>query len=220
MPPPPSTGLPALRPLPEAGSLPSSEALQSSPSSPEERPRKSGILRLVLEFAIVLCIAFGVTWLVRTFVIQIFEVPSASMEPTIMTGDKFAADMLFFKIDGVKPGEIVCFNDKIQPGRILVKRVIAVGGQTVDLQNGRVVVDGVTLFEPYTQHKLTEPLPSQYQDMTITYPYTVPEGSIWVMGDNRTSSADSRYFGVIQESEVLGHALFVFWPFEDIGMLQ
>jgi signal peptidase I len=214
---------PELQPLVPSEPQPpaSPEPLLSADSElSETQPRKSGYLRLILEFVIILAIAIGATWLVRTFVVQTFEVPSGSMEPTIMVGDKFLADMLFYKIDGVKKEDIVCFNDKTQLGRILVKRVIAVGGQTVDLQNGKVVVDGIVLYEPYTQGQMTEPLASQYQGMTISYPYAVPEGHLWVMGDNRANSADSRYFGVVSEDEVLGHALFVFWPFEDIGMLQ
>lgn len=101
------------------------------------------------------------------------------------------------------------FQDPEIPGRVLIKRVIAVGGQTVDLVDGKVVVDGVALDEPYTQGKASEPL-NPAPDVDVSYPFTVPEGRLWVMGDNRTNSQDSRYFGAIKESSVTGHAVLVY----------
>ena len=92
------------------------------------------------------------------------------------------------------------------------------GGQTVDLVDGKVVVDGVALDEPYTQGKVSEPL-NPAPDADVSYPFTVPEGRLWVMGDNRTNSQDSRYFGAIEESSVTGHAVLVYWPFQNFGAL-
>jgi signal peptidase I len=103
-------------------------------------------------------------------------------------------------------------------GRILIKRVIATGGQTVDLRDGRVYVDDVLQNEPYTHGEPSLALRS-YLFEEITYPYTVPPGGLWVMGDNRTNSQDSRYFGAIPESSVTGKALFIYWPLTDIGLL-
>ena len=97
---------------------------------------------------------------------------------------------------------------------MLIKRVIATGGQTVDLRDGVVYVDGVPLDEPYTQGK-----PSNDLNSGITYPYTVPEGHVWVMGDNRTNSADSRAFGAIPLESVTGHAVLRYWPLDRIGTL-
>lgn len=118
------------------------------------------------------------------------------------------------------PGDIVTFQDPDpeQGGRILIKRVIAVGGQTVDLRDGRVYVDDVLQDEPYTRGEPSYPL-TPYYGLTIEYPYTVPEGGLWVMGDNRTNSQDSRYFGAIKESSVTGKAIFIYWPLTDVGPL-
>ena len=81
-----------------------------------------------------------------------------------------------------------------------------------------MVVDGVALDEPYTQGKVSEPL-NPAPDADVSYPFTVPEGRLLVMGDNRTNSQDSRYFGAIEESSVTGHAVLVYWPFQNFGAL-
>mgnify|MGYP002149906743 CR=1 FL=1 len=124
----------------------------------------------------------------------------------MITGDKRAPE----------PGDIVMFEDPDIPGRLLLKRCIAVGGQTVDIndEDGLVYVDGVALREPYT-----DGLPTYTLASDVSYPYTVPEGGLWVMGDNRTNSQDSRYFGAIKESSVTGKAIFIYWPLTDVGPL-
>jgi signal peptidase I len=101
----------------------------------------------------------------------------------------------------------------------LIKRIIATGGQTVDLIDGKVYVDGVALNEPYTDGLPSYPL-SNAPGITITYPYTVPEGEVWVMGDNRTNSQDSRYFGSVPVDSITGKAVFRYWPLTSIGTLE
>ena len=170
---------------------------------PQPRPsRASSFLRTVLSVLVLVVLVVLLSWGLRTFVFQAYEIPSGSMEETIM------------------PGDIVTFQDPDpeQGGRILIKRVIAVGGQTVDLRDGRVYVDGVLQDEPYTRGEPSYPL-TPYYGLTIDYPYTVPEGGLWVMGDNRTNSQDSRYFGAIKESSVTGKAIFIYWPLTDVGPL-
>ncbi|RVU98728.1 signal peptidase I [Coriobacteriales bacterium OH1046] len=156
--------------------------------------------------------------LVRTFVIEPYKIPTGSMEQTIQVGDRVIGEKVSYRFRDPQPGEIVTFLRE-QDGHTdtLIKRVIAVGGQTVDLRDGAVYVDGVALDEPYVGGQPT--LPLQGGDLPIAYPYTVPEGYLWVMGDNRTNSRDSRAIGPIRVEDVTSHAVVIFWPPEDIATI-
>ena len=173
------------------------------------------IVRQVGSIVGTVVLVFVIVWFLSTFVYRAYEIPSGSMEDTIETGDMVFAEKVSYYFREPEAGDIVTFEDPLVPGRILIKRCIATEGQTVDLVDGDVVVDGVALDEPYTEGKPSDPLRS-----SISYPYTVPDGSIWVMGDNRTSSQDSRYFGAIPVSSVTGHAVFTYWPISHIGFLE
>jgi len=94
--------------------------------------------------------------------------------------------------------------------------VIATGGQTVDLKNGKVIVDGHELIESYTHGLPSDPLTGG----AVSFPYKVPEGDLWVMGDNRTNSGDSRIFGPITVKSVEGHAIWTYWPLNAFGGLK
>lgn len=179
-------------------------------AQPEKR---GGLLSSVIQFLIMLAIMLVVIWGIRTFVISPYEIPSGSMEATIMTNDKVMVERVTYYTRTPERGDIVTFNDPELPSRTLIKRVIATAGQTVDLKDGVVYVDGVAQDEPYTRSLPSEPLtPALGAD--VSFPYTVPAGCIWVMGDNRTHSADSRYFGAVRISEVTGKAICVYWPFD------
>lgn len=190
----------------------SSRELQS------EREEKGGLstfASFLIMIAIVVVAYFGL----RTFVVGTYEIPSGSMLDTIQIGDRVFSEKVSYYFRDPEQGDIITFADPENPQRTLIKRVIAVGGQTVDLKDGYVYVDGKKLDEPYTEGKQSLPLNTAY-GVSITYPYTVPDGYLWVMGDNRTNSADSRYFGAVSKDSVTGHANFTFWPLNRIGILD
>ena len=176
--------------------------------------KKNSALRLVLEIVIVIAVAVILANLFTRFVMQPYEIPSGSMEETIEIGDRVFSEKISYLNGEPQVGDIITFEDPSDHNRVLIKRVIATGGETVDLRNGVVYVDGLALDEPYTNGK-----PSNDLNSGIQYPYTVPEGHVWVMGDNRTNSADSRAFGAVSLDSVTGHAVLRYWPLDRIGTL-
>lgn len=140
------------------------------------------------------------------------------METTIMTGDRLFAEKVSYHFTDVQPGDIVVFSDPQVPSRVLVKRVIATEGQTVSMSGGTLYIDGVAQSEPYVTGE-TYPLSQTAGNVSISYPYVVPEGEVWVMGDNRENSSDSRYFGSIDEDTIFGKAILTYWPLDRIGLL-
>lgn len=178
--------------------------------------------RNALEWVVVVVVALILTFAIRTFVIEPFVVPTGSMESTIEIGDQVLAQKVTLELGrNADTGDIVVFHnpDTSSEHDILVKRVIAQAGQTIDFQNGKLVIDGVVQDESYTQGA-SYPLDSQAPGVAVSYPYTVPEGCIWVMGDNRENSADSRYFGAVPQTDLIAIGLFRYWPLNRIGSLS
>lgn len=184
-------------------------------------PERRNAFSTIVEWIGVFLIAFAVFAVVRTFVVAPFTVPTGSMEPTIQVGDNVFAQKVSVNLGfDVEAGDIVVFDNPVPDTdhAILVKRVIAREGQTVDLSDGVVYVDGVPLDEPYAQG-MSYPLASQSPGIQVDSPYTVPEGHVWVMGDNRENSADSRYFGPVPEENLIGVVFLRYWPLNRIGLL-
>ena len=177
-------------------------------------PTQHSALRGAFEWIAVIAIALVATFLIRTFVVEPFVVPTGSMEDTI--------EIVSLELgQPVKQGDIVVFHnpDATSEHDVLVKRVIATAGQTVDLQDGKVVVDGQALDEDYTTG-MSWPLSVQAPAAQVSYPYTVPDGCVWVMGDNRENSADSRYFGPVDRSDLIAVALVRYWPLNRNGAID
>ena len=179
---------------------------------------KPGIIRHCISFLVIIAVVLVCSYGIRTYMIEPFEVPSGSMEDTIMTGDMVFAEKVSYLVGSPHQGDIVVFSDPQIPSRVLIKRVVATGGQTVDLIDGVVYVDGVAQHESYIQGE-SYPL-STAGNVYLSYPYTVPSDCVWVMGDNRENSADSRYFGPITTSTVFGRAIVTYWPLNHIGLLE
>jgi signal peptidase I len=171
------------------------------------------VLAIAFEWLVIIALAVALSQVARTWVIATYTVPTGSMVPTIEVGDRFVVDRLVYLYRQPQAGDIVLFDDPDRVLPALVKRVIAVGGHTVDLKDGSVVIDGVPALEPYTYGKPSLPGP-------VRMPVTVPAGYVWVMGDNSTNSADSRWFGPVPVSSIHGRAVFTYWPPSDIGALR
>ena len=185
--------------------------VDENPESTAPKTQSAG--RQIAEFLVTLAIAFAVAQAVRTWVIQPFVVPTGSMLPTIQLSDQVLANKFILRFRPPVRGDIVVLDDPTGQVGTLIKRVIATGGQTVDIRDGKVWIDGTALVEPYTHGQPNElgPLPM---------PYKIPADSVWVMGDNRTQSQDSRWFGAVPLSAVHGKAFFIYWPWARIGELR
>ena len=168
----------------------------------------------LLEWYEALISAALVLVLIFSFFVRIIQVDGSSMVPTLVNGDK-----LIVWGAGYTPqrGDVVIVDSYTSYGKPLVKRVIAKGGDTVsiDYATGTVAVNGEVLQEDY----IAEPT---YLGYDVTFPYTVPEGTVFVMGDNRNQSLDSRstYVGCIDERDILGRVLLCFMPFTDFGVVK
>ncbi len=153
---------------------------------------------------------------VRAYVAQMFYIPSGSMLPTLQIGERIVVDKIGYHLDGIKRGNIVVFSRP--PGEPtayadLVKRVIGLPGETIGTSDGRVTIDGRVLAEPWLPVPAPPTLPSPVAaPYSLTRPYTIPAGEYFVMGDNRTDSEDSRYFGPIPGSLIVGRMAFKVWP--------
>lgn len=178
----------------------------------EAAPARPSLLRWLAELVLMIGLAFILAAVVRTFIVQPFMIPTTSMVPTIQIGERVLANKFIYRFDEPKTGDIVVFDDPTGTVTTLIKRVVAVGGQTVDLVDGKVVVDDVPLDEPYTYGKPSEPGP-------VAMPYVVPEGSVWVMGDNRPNSQDSRWFEAVPLDRIRGRAFVRYWPLSRIATL-
>ena len=205
---------------PSAGDTPGAE---SAPPQPDPRPSTA---RWVREAVIVVVVAVLVAVLLRAFVVQTFYIPSGSMEPTLQIGDRILVNKLSYHLHGVDRGDIVVFSrppaeDCGGPEvNDLVKRVVGLPGDVVSLSGGYVYIDGKKLDESW--------LPASEQGVTTAGPtgnssnlasaYRVPANDYFVMGDNRTDSCDSRYWGPIPKSLIVGKVEVRVWPISSVHL--
>ena len=188
--------------------------------STSESEGKRDLRKVGLDWGLTLAIPIVVALFVHAFVLEAFIVPTGSMLNTIQLNDRVWAEKVSYRFKSPSRGEVVLFASPSEEGVTLLKRVIATEGQTVDLVNGKVVVDGEVLDEPYVEGRASYEL-NHYAPgvQPISYPFVVPEGHLWLMGDNRTNSLDSRYYGAIPVSSLIGRAFCTYWPLNHARLL-
>ena len=172
-------------------------------------------VKTAIEWAAIIVGAFVAALIIKTFLFQAFFIPSASMEPTLEINDRVLVNKLSYRLHDVHRGDIVVFHRPPGAGgdpeiNDLIKRVVALGGEQIETVDGRVVVDDRVLDEPY----LTEGTETTGIDSI-----TVPAGHVFVLGDNRSDSRDSRVFGSIDEDLIIGRAFVRVWPLGDLTFL-
>ncbi|WP_258361057.1 signal peptidase I [Moorella sulfitireducens (nom. illeg.)] len=159
-----------------------------------------------------LVIAAVLALIIRSFLFTPFYIPSPSMEPTLYPGDRIIVNRLAYRLGEPRRGDIVVFRYPFDPGRDLIKRVVAVGGDTVEARDNVLYING----QPQP--------PAEYLPPGVVYsdfgPVKVPPGSYFMMGDNRNNSADSRVWGTLDGKLIIGKAFLVYWPINRIGFLK
>jgi signal peptidase I len=184
---------------------------QFQTSSEERRPatKKGGG---ALEYLVILLVSFALVFgFVRPFVMEAFWIPSGSMIPTLEIGDRVLVNKFIYRFTDPRRGDIIVFESVDNSNEDLIKRVVGLPGDKIAVRGGKLFVNGEPQKEPYTNKKLP--------DRSFYAQTTVPKNHVFVMGDNRGNSADSRVFGPLPEKNIEGEAFLRFWPPDRIGLL-
>ena len=170
--------------------------------------------------------ALVLTLFLRAFVIQAFRIPSESMRDTLLVGDFLFVNKFEYgpkipfthvRLPGLRaprPGDVIVFQFPQDPSKDFIKRVVAVGGQTVEVRDKQLTVDGRPVRERYILHTDPDVRPAGFDFRDNFGPVTVPRGRLFMMGDNRDNSNDSRYWGTLDMDLVKGRAMFLYWSWD------
>ena len=186
----------------------------TTPPEPRERGDRAPVspARNLLEWAVIIGGALLVAFVVKTFLIQAFYIPSASMLPTLQEQDRVLVNKLSYDLHDVNRGDIVVFESPSGAEgetKDLIKRVVGLPGETVEARDGQVLINGNPLEERYLGPGIiTAPME----------PKVIPADHYWVMGDNRGNSRDSRSFGAIDEGLIIGRAFVRVWPLNHLRL--
>lgn len=189
---------------------PSPATVDGLPGPVADKPSST---RTVLEWVAIIGGALLAALVIKTFLFQAFYIPSESMLPTLEKQDRVLVNKLSYRLHKVNRGDVVVFERPPNEAgviRDLIKRVVALPGESVEGKNGRIFIDGKALSEAYLPKNTT----------TSTFgPERIAADHIWVMGDNRANSSDSRVFGSIPTSSIVGRAFIRVWPLNALGLL-
>lgn len=181
---------------------------------------------VVREYVEAIGIAILLALFIRTFVVQAFKIPSGSMLPTLMIGDHLLVNKFIYGIRVPFSGRVLVPLKDPQSGDIIVfkfpkdrsidyiKRVVGVPGDEIEIKNKKLYLNGEPTSDPYAHYTTTQILPGSVSPKDNLGPITVPEGKYFVMGDNRDNSSDSRFWGFVENNDVLGKAMIIYWSWD------
>ena len=184
-----------------ANGVPQNEPPYESRRDRRAAKRRSGALELLLIAVLAFGLVFGV---VRPFIVEAFVIPSESMVPTLQVGDRVLANKFIYDFTDPEQGDVIVFESVEMEGQDLIKRVVATPGDTVEIRGDTLYVNGEPRNGPYINGESGDGLPQER--------FTVPEDTVFAMGDNRGNSSDSRAFGPVPEENIEGEAFVIFWP--------
>jgi len=175
------------------------------------RAKQNSFTSFLKELPVLVITAVIIALVIRWLVVQPFFIPSQSMEPTLYPGDRVLVSKFIYRFTSPKPGDVIVFIAPNEGGRDFIKRIVAVEGDTVQVKEGRLFVNG----RPYTGNFKTMP-----GDNSNWGPQKISKNHVFVMGDNRPNSLDGRVFGPITKDSILGRAFVVYWPLDRIGIIN
>jgi signal peptidase I len=185
------------------------QQFQTSAREPRSAPKKSGG---VVEYLVILLVSFALVFgFVRPFVMEAFWIPSGSMIPTLQINDRVLVNKFIYRFTEPERRDIIVFQSVESADQDLIKRVVGLPGDEIAVRNGKLFVNGEPQKEPYTNNKLP--------DVSFFAQTSVPKDHVFVMGDNRSNSQDSRVFGPLPKKNIEGEAFLRFWPPGRIGLL-
>jgi signal peptidase I len=186
----------------------------TAPEAAPPRPRRR--TNWLVETVITVVLALGLYLVIQAFLVQTYRVEGHSMDESLQDGQHLLIDKLTPRFDDYSRGDVVVLHppDEPEDSTPFIKRVIGVAGDRLELRDGTVWIDGVELDEPYlAPGSVTEP---GFDESTE---WDIEDGEVFVMGDNRLDSRDSREFGTVATSEIIGRAWLRFWPVDQFGIL-
>jgi signal peptidase I len=168
-------------------------------------------IREVADWVIIIAVAFGASYALRHWVVSPYRIQMSSMETTVFPEDLVMVDKLSYQFHEPRRGDVIIFwPPGVTTGDPYIKRVIGLPGETVEAKDGKMYVDGKAADEPYLHGYV----------MPDFSPTPVPQGQLFLMGDNRAVSLDSRSFGTVSTSSIIGRAMFAYWPLKHIVVLR
>jgi signal peptidase I len=183
-----------------------------NPPTPPMRVSERGILPDLRSWVRDIVVSLAIAGVVIVFLYQPVKVEGNSMMPELADQERIFINKFIYRFESINRGDVVVFWYPLDPSKSYIKRVVGLPGETVQVVNGDVFVDGKRLTEPY--------VPTEYKDGQTLGPVRVPSGEFFVLGDHRTSSNDSRVWGTVERKLIYGKAVFVYWPVQQLGILR
>lgn len=151
---------------------------------------------------------------IKAYFVEAYKIPAASLKPTLLVGDFILARKSFAARQEIKRGDLIIFPLPHDPSKDFIKRVVAMGGETIEILDKKLFVNGNFVQEPYVIFTDPKIIPKDYGPRDNLGPLTIPEDALFVMGDNRDQSNDSRFFGIIKKATVKGKACAIYWSWD------
>jgi signal peptidase I len=186
-------------------------------------------VKRALEYAAIVVVAVLVALAVQAWLLKPYRIPSGSMLDTLRPGDRVLVNRVVYHLREPERGDVIVFQYPEDPEVVFIKRVVGVPGDVLEVRDGRLYVNGGKVAEPYvhrtggridpTVAQATVAGSTMHDPWSLAEPYRIPEGSYFVMGDNRTDSDDSRDWGTVPRTAIVGEGLATYWPFSRLRTL-